>query len=233
MNRQWHIYTLSDPRDGAVRYVGITHRDPRRRLSGHLWEAVNEKRLPKSEWLVELLAADLRPICETIQSGEGDGWEQEIRWVKHFRDAGCDLTNANEGGGGPRVGGKWTPEQREKIVTALKGKTRTPAQCAAITARQLGNRPSSKTRERQSAARIGRKFKPLTEEHKAKIRASNIGKPHKKPSAEAIAKVSAALKNKPWSEARRLAEAARGRPGHSEATKAKMRATWALKRAAA
>lgn len=69
---------------------------------------------------------------------------------------------------------------------------------------QIGFRHSDATRQRMSEARIGRSKKPLSDEHRQKLSAINLGKKH---TAETCAKISASHKGKPKS--LELREAAR------------------------
>jgi hypothetical protein len=134
------------------------------------------------------------------------------------------------------TGRKWKPESIEKMRNSLRGRKLSPEQCAAISARnkarfagpdgdrlregigrrRRGVKASKETREKQSAAKRGRK---LTPEQCAAISARNTGR---KMSAEAVAKsaaartgakrtpeqcarMSAAHKGKKWTEAQRKA----------------------------
>jgi hypothetical protein len=100
----WHVYTLSDPRNGAVRYVGCSG-DAERRLKGHCSEARrDEDKSPKSLWIRELMNESLLPVVKVIESGRGDSWySAESRWTTHFLDEGCDLVNVRYAKIGPRL----------------------------------------------------------------------------------------------------------------------------------
>jgi hypothetical protein len=80
----WHVYALKDPRDGAVRYVGITFH-PEQRLRGHLSERSDTR---KCAWIAELRQLGLVPGMRILESGDG-GWceqsECEQRWIAHYR----------------------------------------------------------------------------------------------------------------------------------------------------
>lgn len=144
--RKWEIYTLSDPRDGAVRYVGKTHCGSRRRFKNHIAEANSGKKSHKCGWIRQLIAANLKPIQAVIESGEGEGWEaSEMRWIKFHRDAGCDLANETDGGEGMH-GLSPSVEHREKLSAALKGVKRGPYPRERV--------------EKQAAACRGKKWSP-------------------------------------------------------------------------
>lgn len=85
-----YIYVLSDPRDGCVRYVGIT-KDPQMRIIGHDRDKNNPY---KREWL-QSMAKDgfsaTMTIIESVQNGEY--FNREAYWIKHYLDNGYDLVN--------------------------------------------------------------------------------------------------------------------------------------------
>ena len=59
------VYVLIDPRDGIVRYVGITDQTMNRRLDQHLkrTDGNNEK----SAWINELILAGMKPKIKAIE----------------------------------------------------------------------------------------------------------------------------------------------------------------------
>ena len=101
-DREWFVYTLSDPRTGDVRYVGWTI-DIARRLYLHIWHSSRhkEKNTYKAKWIQSLLKVGVDPAIQVIESGRGDGWkESEPKWISHFKSLGCKLTNLTDGGQG-------------------------------------------------------------------------------------------------------------------------------------
>lgn len=65
--RTHYVYALTDPRDGAARYIGRTC-DPKRRLTQHC-APERLAQSPKADWIRELRGLGLRPrlrILETI-----------------------------------------------------------------------------------------------------------------------------------------------------------------------
>ena len=92
----YFIYTLRDPRDGKIRYVGITTQPVRKRLTSHLRTARSGARWHSARWLAQLLKENLQPQIEVLEkTGNAN---REIFWIAHFLAAGCDLTNGTEGG---------------------------------------------------------------------------------------------------------------------------------------
>jgi len=100
MNETVYIYTLSDPRDGRVRYVGAT-RNPKKRLCTHKANAKRCNSAPVQKWINLLLDEGLEPIMNIVDSGNDDTWsDKEKYWIQQHNDDGCDLTNYVEGGKG-------------------------------------------------------------------------------------------------------------------------------------
>src|SRR5579859_4361856 len=68
-----HIYTLRDPRDHKVYYVGKTV-DPKVRMTYH--RRAHEKGVKRRLWLAELRTLGLRPIMEIVEVVPiGEQWQ--------------------------------------------------------------------------------------------------------------------------------------------------------------
>lgn len=91
------VYTLSDPRDGLVKYVGITSR-PKKRLNEHLNE--NDNNL-KGAWIKRLKSLSLEPIYDEIEETDINNfsWVEQY-WISQFRTWGFPLKNMTDGGEG-------------------------------------------------------------------------------------------------------------------------------------
>jgi hypothetical protein len=61
-NRPYYLYTLNDPTDGVVKYVGCTI-NPKSRFSLHLNELSNKR---KCEWIAHLKSMGLKPIMNIV-----------------------------------------------------------------------------------------------------------------------------------------------------------------------
>jgi GIY-YIG catalytic domain len=91
-----YIYALIDPRDEAVRYVGVT-RDVYFRLSRHVKDASKMDR--KGVWISELEQLGLSPELEILETIEGDAdiddvaLEREKYWIYEFLKSGAPLLN--------------------------------------------------------------------------------------------------------------------------------------------
>lgn len=79
---QYFIYTLSDPRDGTVRYVGMTYR-PDTRKTQHRCSA---SRTPIGGWLDELAEAGVGATFTVIETARGchSARDKERKWINHF-----------------------------------------------------------------------------------------------------------------------------------------------------
>jgi hypothetical protein len=96
------IYVLRDPRDDTVRYVGVSFGTPgdryygqnkalARRLNGHVHTPSS---FQMRDWVGELQALGLRPLCECVQTVPCEhGVEMERWWIAELRNRGCDLLN--------------------------------------------------------------------------------------------------------------------------------------------
>lgn len=89
--RIYTIYALIDPRDNAIRYIGITV-NPDERLKQHIWGDMN---IRKREWISELNQSDLAPIMQTIETAETEGTalEREAYWIQYYLSQGVRLVN--------------------------------------------------------------------------------------------------------------------------------------------
>ncbi len=93
------IYTLIDPRDGEVRYVGITD-NMARRFAQHLRET--GARTAKGQWLEDLHTYGLKPLIKAIEEMHFEKAqrhlveERERYWIRTFEQLGAELTNIRD-----------------------------------------------------------------------------------------------------------------------------------------
>lgn len=86
------IYTLTDPRDGRIRYVGKTTQDPMERLAGHLKSASNPV---MRVWFHALALQGLTPRIDTIDTPLLQKLDaEEQRQIEQHAKAGHRLFNA-------------------------------------------------------------------------------------------------------------------------------------------
>lgn len=90
----YSIYTLVDPRDNAVRYVGMS-KEPYRRYAMHLLNP-NRSKSAKDEWISELREERKAPQLVIIEENIADkreALEREDYWIRKHREEGALLTN--------------------------------------------------------------------------------------------------------------------------------------------
>lgn len=190
------IYCLSDPDTHQVRYVGKSSR-PNKRFREHLSSA-EAKKTHRDCWVLSLVSSGRSPVFEVLAEVPFTEWEfWERAYIRFFKELGCDLTNATEGGEGATLGvtlsaehrqkiskssqgRQHTLEHRKKISEALTGKTKSPEHRQKISAAKLGLTASDETKKKFSAMRSG-SGNPMfgkrhSEETKAKIRATKLKK---------------------------------------------------------
>lgn len=95
------VYTITDPITNEVRYVGKTMQGEQR-FRDHLKKSSLKHNSHKNQWLKTILVQNLKPIFSVVEAftDPNDLYEAEKRWVKHYKDLGCNLTNLTEGGDG-------------------------------------------------------------------------------------------------------------------------------------
>lgn len=205
MHKIYALFDPADP-NCAVRYVGYTSNSLETRLKSHLSDVTPSalKGHPPSshrqKWLMKLRREGRKPGIVLIEEFESGDWQERERfWIAKFREF-ANLTNGTDGGEG-LIGA--SPELRKLI--AMKGsETRkrngTPSSCKGVPltaehreAISQGMRNSEKFKEVMKKRSENPKYreamlpnlqkaydairgKPFTEEHRAKLRASNLAR---------------------------------------------------------
>jgi hypothetical protein len=78
------IYALVDPRDGVVRYVGVTN-NPQNRFQDHIGRKTRRGPRKKALWLESLAKENLKPIFVFLDAVPHEVAEtKEIWWIQHF-----------------------------------------------------------------------------------------------------------------------------------------------------
>lgn len=67
MNEPAHIYTLTDPSTGKVRYVGSSIH-PHKRVAAHMNPSIHDG-IKKKEWVKDMKRKGVRPIRRHIEAG--------------------------------------------------------------------------------------------------------------------------------------------------------------------
>jgi len=202
--RPWCIYVLKDPRNGAVRYVGMTHN--KTRLNEHVF-SVKRCRTHKASWIKTLLREGLRPLMESIETGLGEGWVvRERYWIAEYRRRGADLTNHTEGGEGT-LG--WSPDASWRAAAGERAKLLHTGKKRSIEAR--ANMSAAGKRRMETIRQQGLKVSmpPKTPETLKRMADAQRGK---KASAKTREKLSQAHRNPSPETRSKLAKAASQRP---------------------
>jgi group I intron endonuclease len=183
-----YIYILTDPRNGAVRYVGKSD-DPERRYRRHLTE---NGRTHRHNWIKQLVQLGLQPMMDVIESVPKTLWEErEIFWIAHYRALGHNLTNMCEGGNGASglspsdetrrklsESGKraWAENPRPfpetaklKVAAIHQGRKRPIETGQRISQSKTGSRHTIEARRKMSEAKRGRSHAPHSDETRRKI----------------------------------------------------------------
>ena len=138
------IYALVDPRTDDVRYVGKSN-DLKSRLRHHLIPRTTSW---KDNWIRELLSEGLSFRVEVLEWATDANWvELERKWIAHYRDLGCRLTNLLGGGDG-RDGTPLDEGHRAAISRGLMGRevSKSTRKCLSDKARKRWSDPEFKAR---------------------------------------------------------------------------------------
>jgi len=190
---------LIDPRDGDVRYVGMTVRSLEARLKSHLKD--HDKKFHRGYWIRELRSLGIEPVIKLLEEvSESQGSSAERRWIKYYRAQGARLVNGNDGGQGGQRGAAVSEETREKLRLAAIKQFQDPEYRAAVSLVHTGKTISEEHRAIVGTAATRRWVEwraaggVTSEETRKKIRAAARGRTPHAQTAEARAKVAAAKK---------------------------------------
>lgn len=89
----YSIYTLSDPRDASIRYVGLS-KNAYKRYAMHLTIPA-KKQTEKDTWIRDLFKINSAPmlsIVETVETRE-EAQERERYWIQHYFSLDAKLVN--------------------------------------------------------------------------------------------------------------------------------------------
>lgn len=149
-----HIYTLSDPRNGEIRYVGKTISLKGRKKS-HFY-SFSRPEHPKTIWVKELRALGLKPsmeVIETVHFEKDEGWEEVERfWISTFKFYGFKLLNCDDGG---NIGKKVCEETKLKIKVACTLRM-TPEERARLSVKSRLNRHTPETKKAIADSKLGK-----------------------------------------------------------------------------
>lgn len=195
VNKLVTVYLLRDPRDGQVRYVGITRGRLSRRLAQHRYTSDNPH---KRNWFRLLDRLGLKAIIEEIERvPESISGDVERKWIAHYIGLGIRLLNGTSGG---ERGNSPSPEVRRRIIENTKKwwcenrsdyvmpESHRAAISRALKGRRLNPNPSHFIELNEQRRGI-----PLSPEHRGKMSQARKGR---KLSPETRAKLSAIRKQK-------------------------------------
>ena len=166
------IYALVDPQTSEPRYVGKTV-DLENRFQGHL-KSARQGCLYVHRWIRSLgSSAPVLHVIERVSVEQLN--DRERHWIALLRADGARLTNLTSGGDGwpkgqPMPLGRafHSEESRQRF---LDGARRGGLE-AARRGSQKGQPKSPETRAKISATLTGRRYGPISEEKRLKLRAS-------------------------------------------------------------
>jgi hypothetical protein len=115
------IYSLIDPRDNSIFYIGKTN-DPIRRLRYH---TNYKKNTPNSKFIRDMLCVGIKPKMEILEVISPEDWQEKERYyISLYRKMGVGLKNVLDGGDQyPDWTGKHHKEEtKKKMSEAGKGR---------------------------------------------------------------------------------------------------------------
>lgn len=190
-NEQVYIYGLKCPLSNKIRYVGKSV-NPNQRFKNHInYEVKSDTH--KARWLNKLIEQGLLPELIIIEETGTKQWEErEKYWIAYYKN---DLTNETIGGDGRQAGWHHKKESVDKIIDALKQRTKESRKIAAGKAAKklIGGHASEIAKERLSIShvkywdglnnqekqeKINHLKRDWTEEQKNKLSLTNRGKKH-------------------------------------------------------
>jgi hypothetical protein len=121
---EYFIYTLSDPIDKEIKYIGKT-KNLKDRLQRHM-NPCNLKQTwqSKTKWLKYLKNNNLKPIMELLDQGDENNIDDlEIYWISQFKSWGFKLKNETIGGQNPTLkGSKLKKSHIDNLKKSIKTK---------------------------------------------------------------------------------------------------------------
>ena len=123
MKNNVYIYSLKDPRDYQIKYIGKTI-DVNRRRKEHN-QIHRNRRSKKNSWIIHLIENGMQPIMEVLEECDVANWvEREMYWIRYYKELGFDLKNMTLGGESNN-GYVFTKEDRLKQSKSQKRRHKT------------------------------------------------------------------------------------------------------------
>lgn len=146
-----YIYSLIDPFNNEVRYIGKSCR-PKERLTNQCNERSNTYRC---HWIQSVLKKGLRPIQNILETLTLDqDWQaRERHWIAYYRTLGSNLTNCTDGGDGVL---NLSGESKERMLRTWKGRKHKPETLIKLSLASKGRRKTSEQKENMRKKMLGR-----------------------------------------------------------------------------
>ncbi len=110
------IYTLRDPFDNQIRYVGKTKNKLKHRLNQHCCKQNLQNKSHSIHWIKTILNLGVKPIIEELDSVDEANWEFfEKYWIEQLIQWGFNLTNLTIGGESGCLGYKHSESAKSRI----------------------------------------------------------------------------------------------------------------------
>jgi hypothetical protein len=117
MMSECFVYTITDPRDYLVKYVGITT-DIKTRFAKHNSIKQDKEGILKRNWILKIKSLGLNPIFDIIDEGTINYCQvAETNYIKLYKSFGAKLKNRQKTG----FLFKHTDETKKKISDIKKG----------------------------------------------------------------------------------------------------------------
>jgi group I intron endonuclease len=157
--------------DRRYRYVGLTTKGAKARLSSHRANATRGVSFPVYQWMRkygnENIQVDILEVADTPEDLDA----LERKWIRELKEAGHLLLNCNDGGGSSR-GFTFTrdAEYRDRMSERLRGRKLSDEHRQNISKGNTGKILSAETRTNIGLAKKGNKY--------------NLGRKHSKETRE-------------------------------------------------
>ncbi len=115
------IYTLTDPRNNKIRYVGKTN-DLKGRYRAHCSSDYRKANPHRRNWVNSMKMDGVKPIMELLEICDEFNWKEcEVFWISQLKSWGFDLLNYTVGGDGCTFGNQtsFKKGQGAKKIVAL------------------------------------------------------------------------------------------------------------------
>ena len=97
MEKVIYIYSLKDPRDYQIKYIGKTIDIDRRKKEHN--QIHRNKKSKKNSWIIHLIKNGMQPIMEVLEECKESDWvERERYWIRYYNELGFNLKNMTLGG---------------------------------------------------------------------------------------------------------------------------------------